>query len=187
MSFGERGLLVIADRTDDGSAEMLCPLREDQADAAGCGMEQDRVAGFDTIGLPDQILRRQALEHHGSRGLVIDAVRQLEQAVGGDQPLLRIGTDRRGPIGNPIAWFQVGDPAADLLDHARSLASKPVRQGQRIKARAIVDVEKVEPHGGMADARLPSAGLADLDFLPDKNLGPAGFVDADGVRHGTTP
>src|SRR4029077_2378453 len=98
---------IIADGPDDGRTEMLGPLREDQADAASRSMEQDRVAGFGTIGLPDPILRRQALEHHRGRGLVIDAVGQLEEPLGRNQPLLRIGTDRGSPIGNPIAWFQI--------------------------------------------------------------------------------
>src|ERR1700687_6168783 len=33
----------------------------------------------------------------------------------------------------------------------------------------------------------PGPGLANLNFLPDQNFGPAGFVKADGVRHGITP
>ncbi len=33
----------------------------------------------------------------------------------------------------------------------------------------------------------PGPGLAELDFLPDQNFGTAGFVKADGVRHGVTP
>jgi hypothetical protein len=36
----------------------------------------------------------------------------------------------------------------------------------------------------MADARLAGPGLADLDLFPDQNFGTAGFVKADGVRHG---
>jgi hypothetical protein len=36
----------------------------------------------------------------------------------------------------------------------------------------------------VADARLPWPGLADLDLFPDQNFGTAGFVKADGVRHG---
>ena len=30
----------------------------------------------------------------------------------------------------------------------------------------------------------PGPGLADRDLLPDQNFGTAGFVKADGVRHG---
>jgi hypothetical protein len=39
----------------------------------------------------------------------------------------------------------------------------------------------------VADARLARTGFSDLDFLPDQNFGPAGFVEADGVGHGITP
>ena len=97
MGLGELGLFVAADGADHGGAEMLGPLAEDQADAAGRGMQQDGVAGFDAIGLADQILRGQALQHHGGGGLVVDAVGQLEQAIGRDQPRFGIGADRRAP------------------------------------------------------------------------------------------
>src|SRR5665647_784768 len=39
--------------------------------AAGGVQQQNGVAGFDAIGLADQILLRQALQHHGGGGLVV--------------------------------------------------------------------------------------------------------------------
>jgi len=77
MRLGELCLLIAADGADDGGAEMFRPLAEDKTDAACRGMEQDGVAGLDAIGLTDQILHRQALEHHRRRGLVIEAVGQF--------------------------------------------------------------------------------------------------------------
>src|SRR6202023_2891477 len=56
-----------------------------------------------------------------------------------------------------------------------------------IKSRPVVDVDKVQSDRGVADARLAGTGLAKVDFLPDQNFGPTGFVKADGVRHGFTP
>ena len=44
MSLGEFGLLVTADGADDGRAQRLGPLARDEADPAGCRMEQDGVA-----------------------------------------------------------------------------------------------------------------------------------------------
>ena len=41
------GLFLAADGADHGRAEMLRPLAHDQADTAGRGMDQDRVAGLD--------------------------------------------------------------------------------------------------------------------------------------------
>ena len=95
--------------------------------------------------------------------------------------------NRRGTIGNTVARLQIGDAGSDFLDHAGSLAAETARQLNRINSRAVVDVDKVQSHGGVADARLSAARLAQLDLLPNKNLGPAGLMKADGVRHGITP
>ncbi len=183
MSLRELRLLVAADSPDHGRAEMLCPLAEDQTDAAGRRMQQDRIAGFDAIGLADQILNREALQHHGGRGAVIDAVGQLEQAVGGDQPRFGVGTERRSTIGDTITGLQIGHACADLLDHTGRFTAEAARQLHGIKAGAVIDVDEVQPDRGMANARLPRAGLAERNLLPDQNLGTAGFVKADGVRH----
>ena len=46
MGPGDLRLLVAANGADDGGAEMARPLVEDQADAAGSGMEQNGLACF---------------------------------------------------------------------------------------------------------------------------------------------
>src|SRR5207253_3130605 len=55
------------------------------------------------------------------------------------------------------------------------------RQG--VEAGAVVGVDEVHADGGVADAGLAGAGLPGLDRLPFQDLGPAGLVEADGVRH----
>ena len=62
---GEVGLLLAADGADHGSAQVVGPLAQDQADAAGGGMDQDHVAGRDRIGPPQQVARRHPFQHHG--------------------------------------------------------------------------------------------------------------------------
>ena len=126
MGLGEFRLLLAADGADHGGAEMLGPLAEDQADAAGRGMQQNGVAGFDAIGLADQVLRGQALQHHRGRGLVVDAVGQLEQTIGRNQPRLGIGADRRRAVGDAITGLQIGDAGADFLDHAGASPPSPL-------------------------------------------------------------
>jgi hypothetical protein len=39
----------------------------------------------------------------------------------------------------------------------------------------------------VADASFTRTGLSERDFLPDQNFGTAGFVKANGVRHGIAP
>ena len=83
-----------------------------------------------------------------------------------------------------IAGLQIGHAGSDFLDHAGRLAAQPARQLAGIGAGAIIDVYEIQSDRGVADARLPRPGLADLDLFPDQNFGAAGFVKADGVRHG---
>ena len=184
MGLREFCFLVAADGADDGSAEMLCPLAQDRADAAGGRMQQDGVAGFDAVGLPDQILRRQALQHHRRRGLVVDAIGQLEQAIGGYQSRLGVGAHRRGAIRDAIARLQIRDARADLFDDAGALAAEAARQLDRIKPRAVIDVDEIQTDRGVADAGLPGTRLADIDLFPGQNFGPTGSMKADSVRHG---
>jgi hypothetical protein len=119
---------IAADGADHGRAEMLRPLAEDEADAPCCGMQQDGIAGFDAIGLADQILHRQALEHHGGRGLVIDPFGQFQQTIGRNQPRFGIGAKRSIAVGDAVARLQIADAGSDFFDHAGALAAQPARQ-----------------------------------------------------------
>jgi hypothetical protein len=150
-------------------------------------MQQDRLAGLDAIGLADQVLRREAFEHHGRGGLVIEAVGQLDQAIGRDQPRFGISSQRRAAIGDAVARLQVSDARADFLDHAGALAAQTAWERNRIDSGTIVDVDKIQAHGGMADACLAGAGLAELDFFPDQNFRTTGLMKADRMRHGVIP
>ena len=47
----------------------------------------------------------------------------------------------------------------------------------------MVDVDVIEAGGFLAKADLPWAGLADLHLFPVEDLGPAGLMDSDCVRH----
>ena len=87
---GERGLLRRADAADHRCAQRLAPLAEDEPDAPGRGMDEDRVALFHPIGLAQQILRSQSLEHHPGGGFVGDRTRQLEQKPRFDVSLLGV-------------------------------------------------------------------------------------------------
>ena len=91
MSLGEFGFFVAADGADDRRAQRLGPLARDEADAAGCRVEQDGIAFLDLVGLPDEVLGRHALEHHRRRLLIGDAVRQHDQAIRRHYPLFGIG------------------------------------------------------------------------------------------------
>ena len=48
----------------------------------------------------------------------------------------------------------------------------------------MIGVDVVDADGGVADARLAGARIADGDLLPAHDFGTTGGVDADGVGHG---
>ncbi len=71
----ELALVSAAGGADHGAAEMLDPLRRNQADAAGCCVPQQGGARADAVGALDQVAHGHALQHHGRRRLVVDTGR----------------------------------------------------------------------------------------------------------------
>ena len=52
-------------------------------------------------------------------------------------------------------------------------------QFQRIKARAHINIDEVQPDGRVADADLAGAGWGNFNFVKDKLVCFAGLMDAD--------
>ena len=88
---GQLGLLPAADGADHRRPEVAGPLADDQADPAGGGVDQDRVAGADAEGAPQQVLGGHPLQHHRRGAPLVEPVGEFDQAVGGNQPFLGVG------------------------------------------------------------------------------------------------
>ena len=116
--------------------------------------------------------------------VVVDVVGQLDEPVGGDQPLVGIAAEHAG-IRDAVADLEFGDARTDGFDRAGALHADHRRQARElVEPGAVIDVDVVETDGTLAQAHLARARLADLDLLPLQHLGPAVGVDADCVRHG---
>ena len=111
----------------------------------------------------------------------------FSKPVGGHHPHFGIGTWRSAGIGDAIARLDVRDALAHGFDDAGCFAAQTARQRQRIEAGAVVGVDEVHADGGVADAGLTFAGLADRNLLPLQDLGATGLVQTDGFGHGVTP
>ena len=146
-------------------------------------MEQHGLPRFDLVRAADQILHGEALEHHGSSVLIGNALGDLDQPVRGHQPHFGIGARRPARVGNAIAGLDPSDVGANRLDHARALEAKPAGKRKWIQAGAMIGVDEIEPDGGVFDARLVRAGVADGHVLVNENLGTAGLVEANCLRH----
>ena len=187
MRAGEFRLLGRADRADHRGAEMLGPLRGDEPDAAGGGVEQDGVAGLHPVGPPQQVLRGEALEHHCGCGLVGDGVGQVDHTLGVDHDLLGIGAGGAG-IGDALADTEIGDALTERIDHARALlAEGEGERGRLVSAGAEIDVDEVDTDGGLADADLARTRLRRGHVLVGHRLGPAILVHPDRLGHRVLP
>ena len=185
---GELRLLVGADGADDRRADGLRPLAGDEADAAGGGVEEDGLARLHRVGAAQEILRRHALEHHRGGGLVVDALRDLDDVRGGHQADLGVGAHGRGRVGDAVADRRILHPGADRLHRARALEARRERALDGIQPRTVVGVDVVQADETVADADLAGAGVADLDLLPAHDFGAARLMGADGVAfHGFRP
>src|SRR5262249_20145617 len=113
-----------------------------------------------------------------------DALGDLDEPVRGHDADLSVGAGRPAGVGHAVARLNVRDVRPDRLHDAGGLAAQARRQWQRVEAGAMVCVDEVYPDGGVADAGLALAGLADLDVLPLHDFGHTGLAYADGFWHG---
>ena len=174
-------------RSDQLQSEGACPLARDQPDAAGRRMEQHEITlpqAALRLHLLQQVLRRQALEHHGRTGLEIDGVWQLADAFGRHHADLAIAARRLAGVGGAIACLEVRHARSDGLDHAGRLHPELQRHRQLVHARALVNVDEVQADRLVPDPDLAGSRLADSDIDDLHLFGTAMLVDADGSAHG---
>ena len=72
--------------------------------------------------------------------------------------------------------------AADGLDHTGALEPEPVRQRTAVQARAVVDIDVVEPDRVLPDTHFIRTGVSDVDFGVFEYVGSAMGADDDGLR-----
>jgi hypothetical protein len=186
VRLGKGALFVRAGSADDRDAEVLEPLAGDRSHPAGSGMPQHRLALLHRVGGVDEVVHRQAFQHHRGGLLVRDPLRELHHPVRRHDALLAVRARQPG-VGDPVARLQVGDALPDRLDDARAFVARDLRELHRIEPRALVHVDEVDADRGVADARLPRAGIADLDIIVLHDLGTTLLVEADCLCHGNTP
>ena len=78
----------------------------------------------------------------------------------------RIGTGLRRDIGDALADLESTDPGAERFDDARALPAETRRQRIRVQPGALVDVDEIEPDGGLADERFAPARLTRVVTAP---------------------
>jgi len=162
------------------------PLASNQSHTTGCGVKQNQVTGLQTglgQGALEQILYGEALEHHGRAGVKIDVIGQFAHIFGGHDTCLAIAARRGAGIDRTVARFEVGDALAHGFHHTRGFHAQAMRQCQRVQTGAVVNINKVQTHGFVADADFTRAGLAHSDVDQVQLLWAAGLVEMNGFAH----
>ncbi|MCY1187882.1 hypothetical protein D9M73_289190 [compost metagenome] len=95
-----------------------------RADATCCGVEQDGFARLHRVGLLEQVLHGQALEHHRRRLLEADAVGEFDQVGLRQHMHFAIGAQRAAGIGDAVADLEPGDLLAHRLDHSGAFSAQ---------------------------------------------------------------
>jgi hypothetical protein len=170
---GQRAFGVRARRAYELQAHGARPLTGNQSDAAGGRVEKHEVTLLQAalgLGPLEQVLRREALEHHGRAGVEVDSIGQLAHALGRHHAQFAITAGRLAGIGGAVTGLEVGDTLTHRLDHSRGLHAQRRRHRQRVQAGAVIDVDKVQsdavvPDAYFAGARFAHAHVGDLQLF----------------------
>ena len=163
---------------DHRRTERLCPLAEQQADAAGCRVKQHDIARPRLAHAFEQHFDRHALEMGRRRDLIVDATRHRDADGGRDVQRLGI-TAQRAVVDDMLAGLDGAHPAPDALDHAGGLHADAGRQRQRITAGAVADVDEVEADRGMAHPHLAGLRVCQIGGAPFQHARRAWLVDLE--------
>ena len=144
----------------------LPQLAQEQADAAGRRMHEDRLARAHRVRAMQQVLRRHALQHQRRRRLVADVVGQRDDVRGGDacaRRRTRRAAARHRRRGRPAAGARRPAPTSITVP-AASMPGGAGGSSIAVAAGAHVDVDVVDadgrvpdPHFAAARARAPRA------------------------------
>ena len=110
---GQRLLLVGGDGGDDVRALGLEQLDQQQAHAAGAGVQQHGVARLHLEGGVDQVVRGDALQGERGGGEVVDAAGHRQRLVRVHEGVPGVAVDALGR-GHPVAGGEAGHAVAEL-------------------------------------------------------------------------
>jgi hypothetical protein len=90
-------------------------------------------------------------------------------------------------VSDAIADTKATDFRASRDNLASGLTPEPRRHFLRVQPRSIVNVDEVEPYGGVVHLHLARGWRSHFDILEAHDLGTTGLVNADSSRHRDAP
>jgi hypothetical protein len=130
-------------------------------------MEQHVIASlqaFNGASFHEQVLRCEALQHHGGACFERNVVGQFANALGGHDALFAVAAWGLAGIGCTVTYFEVGDAFAYGFHNARSFHAQLEGHGQGVQTTALVHVNEVQANGLVANANFTGARLAYSDI-----------------------
>ena len=178
---GESGLFFGGDGGEDAGSASPGHLDEKTAGAAGSGVDEDLVAGLDGIGGVAEVMGGHALKESGRGLLGGDPVGDGDEAVGGGDGKLRVGSGDGAP-GDAVSGFDGGDIVGDGDDGACGLLPEGVWKLGGVTAFAEVGVDEVDAGGFDSDERFAGTRSGGGKIAEGEDVGGTGGEDLDGLH-----
>ena len=140
----ELGLLGGSDRGEHLGAQALGDLDQEQADAAGTGVDETAAARREWIGVGGEVVGGHALERDGSGHVEVDDVGHAHDPVGGRHDGRGVRARTAGPR-HPVTGRETVDTGAGRHDGAGALQARDVRQRHLVEPGTLVGVDEVDP------------------------------------------
>ena len=181
---GPLGFLRGTDHPDQSGTDGLGPLAGDRTDPASGGMEQHGLACLQRVGLAQQVLRGQALEHDGRRLFVADGLGQLHQMPCRQRVVLAIRAKRAGGVGHAVTDLQAADTLADRFDLASPFGAQTGRQARRhVETAAEIGIDEIQADGVVAYSNLPRSRRRDRRVYLFEDFGATVLAELYALRH----
>jgi len=127
-------------------------------------VKQDCFATFEFIGLTQQVLGCQPLEHHGGGLLKGNIIGQFHHIRGGQHMQLAVCAQGAGAVGHAIADLNGTHFTAHRFNNPGALIAQPGRQlSQRVQAATVIGIDEIQTDGLIAYPHVLRARLGGLE------------------------
>ncbi|VVN61049.1 hypothetical protein PS685_03611 [Pseudomonas fluorescens] len=126
-------------------------------------MEQDGFTPFEFVGLTQQVLGCQALEHHCGGLLKGNILGQFHHIGCRQNVQFTVCPQRPGAVSDAIADVHVAHVTAHRINDPRTFIAQPGRQfSQRVQATSVIGIDEIQTDGLIAHPNLLWARLGGL-------------------------
>ena len=157
-----------------------CPLAGNQTNTACRRVEQHPIPALNFGGAAKQVMRGQTFQHHCRALLEGNRIWQRANLCGRHDAGLGIGPGRLRGIGHAVAFFEMGHTCANRLDNPCGFHTQSMGQRHWIQARALININEIQPNGFVADFNLARLWVTHGPFNQLQDLRSTMCLEDDG-------